>query len=226
MLNVAIIISKGIPWRETIHSEQALNISNESFAQLLDLLNLIHQNNIVHRDIRAPNIYLFGEKVKIGDFSSSCRNKLRFPFAGGWNTASQSSLEAGILGKEHVYTEKDDLESLFKTHLLWMNGLTVPIEPSKKSRKRISHEFWQVYFNMMNLTENMDAEDWRKYLTNIFTFEPTQVGQKVKSKNIRKSSRTPETKKPVNTRAKRTQPGPKTDLSIKKGMTITAIKKA
>lgn len=172
--NYCAILTKGRPWKETLGQSPNPKLTLAHFQDLLALVEKMHTKGIIHRDIRAANIYFVGSEVRLGDLASSLIEPSLEEFAGAWTTASQASLEAGIRKVAHEYTHRDDLESVLKTWLLWKLQLTVPCgEP--RARKRSAYGFWDELLAICQLDKNATAEELKAYLDDRFSWESPKI---------------------------------------------------
>lgn len=95
-------------------------ILNLIFTQGLQILNFLHSNNIIHRDIKPDNFVLRNNYLKIIDFGLSIDNELnkinKPKFVG---TARYCSID---VYNEKKHTFKDDLESFLFVIIYLTNG--------------------------------------------------------------------------------------------------------
>ncbi|MBD1379044.1 protein kinase family protein [Metabacillus arenae] len=71
MIYLVMEFIKGKTFEEVIFDDLIVFNEEKSFKQINDILNvlqLIHEKNIVHRDLRIPNILLDGDRITIIDF--------------------------------------------------------------------------------------------------------------------------------------------------------------
>lgn len=128
-----------IPWMQKM-----LNLGH--FKQLLTNLAAIHQEGYVHQDVRLENIMLVGEepnqRAVFGDLGSAgCAGEIRY-YSGSHLTASQRILDKWEDEDfVHMFSCEDDLESLFKTFLIWSWDLQEDVGSCANQKKVL--KFWK-----------------------------------------------------------------------------------
>jgi serine/threonine-protein kinase len=50
------------------NNEYNIKIFEKVFDSLINIIEIIHQNKIIHRDIKPENIFIFENKLVLGDF--------------------------------------------------------------------------------------------------------------------------------------------------------------
>lgn len=85
---------KRYPFSATIDGVRNFPLTDDHFCQLLNKLQIMHANGLVHRDMRLTNIILLdeGKTAKFCDFGSVCESKSKQIYNGSRETASQSIL--------------------------------------------------------------------------------------------------------------------------------------
>jgi serine/threonine protein kinase len=173
-IGAILILTKGVPWKETMGAARKPPISLKSFSDLLEVVQRVHSRNIIHRDIRPANIYFVGQRVVLGDFASFVFSQTSSDFEGSWTTASQNSLKAGIKKQKHFYRPVDDIESVFKTYFLWKSRLKIPLS-TPRSRKRDAYLFWDEFMAVCQLDRNASLEQLVSYLRTVFAWSKPAI---------------------------------------------------
>lgn len=89
--------------------------ARQNLGGLLDTLKSVHEQGIVHRDVRLGNIVVVDSSFLLVDWGFACRVEEKLPFQGTLITASARVIECHARGEAIVFRPTDDLILFVKT---------------------------------------------------------------------------------------------------------------
>lgn len=164
-----LVYEKCKPVIATFHGQMNLGtLEKQHIKQLFEKIKKIHSTGYCHRDIRMENIVLRGETALLADIAGCVDLGEEMRYHGSRETASQRILKDFSEDPSRLvtFTAADDLESLFKVHLM----LIIPGIREKLMVLSTYSEFYQYWKEILNAFEGLPTteEQWHSYFTNMF----------------------------------------------------------
>ncbi|OEH92739.1 serine/threonine protein kinase [Bacillus solimangrovi] len=146
-------IIEGKTFEEIVFHDHKMYSVNEAFTilqQLLEIVEVMHENQIVHRDLRLPNIIVNGDMIKVIDFglSRSLVNQKKHVQLNSHQCIDEKPLMREIAPQSDLYalghTTLFLLYSSFQPHNRkeesWEEELTLPNDAVSIIRKLLQRE--------------------------------------------------------------------------------------
>ena len=147
------------------------DMTKEHISQLVEVLKYAHSNNIVHRDVRAPNMFITDQKTALlNDWGSACEGGVNPLFEGGLLEASSSILDSLIPNTPVKVRPEDDLHALARCMYLISRQAAPPLTSKPPSAQQLSQikTFWQNrsgrWKEIFQMAENKQYDDFAKAL--------------------------------------------------------------
>ncbi len=158
--HVLVVGPVGSPVRP---AADGLPVNGPQFADLLEILHTAHSCNIVHRDVKPPNMFLSGDKIFLNDWGSSCERDSLELFVGTYGYC-----DTRVPGHDVRYGAEADLRGLVRSCFAMYTGLAPPHSCA------LAEEFWAIHLRVnslwwraMEYANSLQYEELRLLLTQL-----------------------------------------------------------